>query len=214
MHRSTVLAGACVACACMVQTAAASPGGAFVRTATSPKPKTGYAPTFTGNGRLGIRVPATGQGYSGGSVPSQAELAGFYAKPARPAKASESPQQRANIPTWSGLGFSDGGQTFSLRTGRTTGWRQSIDLHTGTISTSATWRAPDGHVTGLDYQVLTDRASQYLGLVRLRIRPRWTGQATVTDLIDGSQAALVPKDTPRLTDPGASAPTPQRTRTG
>jgi trehalose/maltose hydrolase-like predicted phosphorylase len=211
MRRRRLLAGACVAFAWMVPTAAASSGGAFVRTATSPQPSAGYAPTFTGNGRLGIRVPATGQGYAGGSVPSQAELAGFYAKPVKPAKASQTPQQRANIPTWSALGFSDGGQAFSLRRGRTTGWRQSIDFHTGMISTSATWRAPDGHVTTLDYQVLTDRAGQYVGLVRLRLTPRWTGQATVTDLIDGSHAALVPKDTPRLTDPaGTGADTAAR----
>ncbi len=187
---------------------AAGGGGAFVLTATSPKPSAGYAPTFTGNGRLGIRVPATGQGYAGGSVPSQAELAGFYAKPSRPAEASEVPQQRANIPTWSALPFSDGGQAFSPTRGRTTGWRQSIDLHTGIITTSATWHAPDGHVTNLVYQVLTDRAGQYLGLVRLQLTPEWTGQATVTDLIDGSHAALVPPKTPRLTDPAGTGANP------
>ena len=37
--------------------------GAYVLTATNTGK--GYAPTFTGNGRLGIRVPATGQGYAG-----------------------------------------------------------------------------------------------------------------------------------------------------
>jgi trehalose/maltose hydrolase-like predicted phosphorylase len=215
MRCSRLLACACGTFAWMVPAEAAAgnsdafmrnadSGGAFVRTATSPKPSAGYAPTFTGNGRLGIRVPATGQGYAGGSVPSQAELAGFYAKPSRPAKVSESPQQRANIPDWSGLSFSDAGQPFSLGRGRTTGWRQSIDLHTGTIATSATWTAPDGHVTKLTYQVLTDRASEYVGLVRLQLTPQWTGQATVTDLIDGSSAALIPPKTPRLTDPAGT----------
>src|ERR1700759_2387292 len=79
--------------------------GSFALTATSPRTATGYAPTFTGNGRLGIRVPATGQGYVGGTVPSQAELAGFYAKPSHPPEASESVQQRASIPDWSALTF-------------------------------------------------------------------------------------------------------------
>ncbi len=65
-----------------------------------------YAPTFTGNGMLGVRVPDVGQGYAGGQVPAQSELAGFYAQPPGDV------QQRANIPTWSTLGFSDGGQTF------------------------------------------------------------------------------------------------------
>ena len=174
--------------------AAAQPAGtgAYVRTATSPTPQPATrrpSPATAGSGSASRRP---GRATPAARCPSQAELAGFYAKPVTPAKASESPQQRANIPTWSALAFSDGGQAFSLTRGRTTGWRQSIDLHTGIISTSATWRAPDGHVTKLVYQVLTDRASQYLGLVRLRLTPRWTGQATVTDLIDGSHAALRP----------------------
>ena len=73
-----------------IQPAAASTGypaadpaggtGSFVLTATSSGST--YAPTFTGNGELGIRVPPTGQGYSGGSVPTLSELAGFYAAPA------------------------------------------------------------------------------------------------------------------------------------
>ncbi len=143
-----------------------------------------YAPTFTGNGMLGVRVPDVGQGYAGGQVPAQSELAGFYAQPPGDV------QQRANIPTWSTLGFSDGGQTFSLTSGHTANWRQSIDLHTGIVSTSADWTAPNGHVTHLSYQVLTDRARPFVGLVRLTLIPRWTGTATVTDEIDGTPANL------------------------
>ncbi len=162
--------------------------GAYLLTTTHSG--SGYAPTFTGNGRLGVRVPATGQGFAGGTVPAQSELAGFYAKPRKPLKSSDAVQQRAGLPTWSTLSFSDGGRSFSLHAGRTTGWRQSIDLHTGVISTSATWRAPNGHVTKLNYQVLTDRARRSVGLVRLQLTPAWTGSATVTDEIDGSPDPL------------------------
>jgi trehalose/maltose hydrolase-like predicted phosphorylase len=161
---------------------AAADAGSFVLTATN----TGstYAPTFTGNGELGVRVPAVGQGYAGGTVPAQSELAGFYAQPAGMV------QQRANIPTWSTLTFSDGGQAFSLSSGQTSNWRQSIDLHTGIVTTTATWTAPDGHVTDLRYQVLTDRARKYVGLVRLQLTPHWSGTATVSDIIDGTPANL------------------------
>ncbi len=156
--------------------------GSFVLTATN----TGstYAPTFTGNGELGIRVPPAGQGYAGGTVPALAELAGFYAQP------PGGVQQRANLPTWSTLAFSDGGSTFALSSGRTTDWRQSIDFRTGVITTSALWTAPDGQVTRLSYQVLTDRARAHVGLVQLTLQPRWTGNAAVTDVIDGSPATL------------------------
>lgn len=165
-------------------TPGAGPGtaGSYVLTATD----TGsdYAPTFTGNGYLGVRVPAAGQGYAAGSVPAQSELAGFYAQPAGQV------QQRANIPTWSTLTFSDGGQDFGLTTGTVTGWRQRIDLHTGEITTTARWTAPNGHVTDLRYDVFTDRARKQVGVVRLDLTPRWSGPATVTDLIDGTPATM------------------------
>ncbi|MBV8430408.1 MAG: hypothetical protein JO244_04555, partial [Solirubrobacterales bacterium] len=184
------------------ETATAAPTGSYVLTATSYG--SGYAPTFTGNGHLGVRVPAAGQGYAGGKVPAQAELAGFYAQPNQPPKVAESVQQRASIPNWTSLEFSDNGQPFSTGSGHTTNWHQSIDFRTGIITTSATWQAPDGHVTNLVYQVLTDRNSPDVGLVSLTITPQWSGQATVTDLIDGSPNALSGGTAPELTSPVGS----------
>ena len=170
------------------EAAAASAGGSYVLTATTSGGT--YAPTFTGNGFLGVRVPASGQGYAGGSVPAQSELAGFYAKPANPKSISDAVQQRANIPTWSTLLFGDGSQTFSSSSGQTTGWRQEINLHTGVVTTSGTWKAPDGHTAVFSYQVFTDRANEHVGVVELRLTPQWSGNATVTDEIDGSPATL------------------------
>ena len=182
---------ACVTAAVLGLAASpAAASGSFVLTATTSATSSGYAPTFTGNGLLGVRVPPTGQGYAGGTVPAQSELAGFYAKPTKPKSASDAVQQRGNIPTWSTLTFADGGQPFSLSRGTTTGWRQSLDLHTGVIATSATWKAPDGHTTKLSYQVFTDRANAHLGLVQLTVTPQWSGTATVTDEIDGAPATL------------------------
>jgi trehalose/maltose hydrolase-like predicted phosphorylase len=164
-----------------------SNAGSFVLNAG--KQGSTYAPTFTGNGLLGVRVPPSGQGYAGGTVPAQSELAGFYAKPST-GEASNQVQQRANIPTWSTLSFSDGGSTFAPTTGTTSGWHQSIDLRKGIVSTQAKWTAPDGHVTDLSYQVLTDRAREHVGIVQLVLTPQWSGTATVTDAIDGTPANL------------------------
>ena len=186
-----VLRLACVTGALMALAASpAAASGSFVLTATKSTAGSGYSPTFTGNGLLGVRVPATGQGYAGGTVPAQSELAGFYAKPTAPKTAGDAVQQRANIPTWSTLTFADGGQPFSLAAGTTTGWSQSIDLHTGMITTTATWKAPNGHTTELRYQVFTDRGNAHVGLVQLTLTPRWSGTATVTDEIDGAPATL------------------------
>lgn len=157
-------------------------GGDFTLTATAIGPR--YAPTFTGSGLLGVRVPPAGQGYAPGSVPAQSELAGFYAQPPKEV------QQRANIPTWSTLTFADGGKAFDPRAPGTSGWRQTLDLRTGIVTTRARWKAPDGHVTDLAYEVLTDRARPHVGLVRLRLTPHWTGTASVADRIDGRPANI------------------------
>jgi trehalose/maltose hydrolase-like predicted phosphorylase len=162
--------------------AAGAKGGAdFTLTATSPGAKD-YAPTFTGNGLLGVRVPPAGQGYAKGTVPAQSELAGFYAQP------KGDVQQRINTPTWSTLTFSDGGRAFAPKGSGTSGWRQTLDLRTGIVTTRATWKAPNGHVTDLTYEVLTDRARPHVGLVRLRLTPHWSGSATVADRFDGKPA--------------------------
>lgn len=160
--------------------ASAKSGGGFTLTATNTGSR--YAPTFTGNGLLGVRVPPAGQGYAKGTVPAQSELAGFYAQP------KGEVQQRINIPTWSTLTFSDGGKAFDPKGSATKGWRQTLDLRTGIVTTTATWKAPNGHVTDLTYEVLTDRARPHVGLVRLQLTPHWTGTATVADRFDGTPA--------------------------
>jgi trehalose/maltose hydrolase-like predicted phosphorylase len=160
----------------------ATGGSAFKLTATSIGSK--YAPTFTGDGVLGVRVPPEGQGYAAGTVPALSELAGFYAQP------KGEVQQRANIPTWSTLAFGEGGKTFAVPGPGTSDWRQRLDLRTGAIATSATWRGPGGHVSDLRYEVLTDRARPNVGLVRLRVTPHWSGTATVEDRFDGKPAEL------------------------
>jgi trehalose/maltose hydrolase-like predicted phosphorylase len=180
-----------------VSTAQAAPptsAGSFVMTANSPGGA--YAPTFTGNGMLGVRVPPSGQGYAAGTVPAQSELAGFYGQVSGDPKPANDVQQRANIPTWSTLTFGEDGNTFAVPGAGVSGWRQSIDLHTGIVTTAARWTAPDGDATDLTYQVLTDRANPFVGLVRLQFTPHWSGVATVTDAIDGTADATA---SPELT---------------
>jgi trehalose/maltose hydrolase-like predicted phosphorylase len=178
--------------------------GAFALTATNPR-ASNYAPTFTGNGLLGVRVPPEGQGYdagadyAGGAVPADSELAGFYGRNVHAPKASERVQQRANLPTWSTLELSVGGHTFHPTPRNTSGYRQTLDLRTGMITTRGIWTAPDGRSTALTYRVLADRAREHVGLVRLTFTPRWSGTANVTDLIDGTPDTDVATGVPVLT---------------
>jgi trehalose/maltose hydrolase-like predicted phosphorylase len=202
--RAALAAGAAAALAAVMTPAAAvaaglpGNGGSFELTARSPTAAARYAPTFTGNGLLGVRVPAAGQGYAGGTVPADSELAGFYAHPSH-ALPPERVQQRANLPTWSTLSLAVAGHTFSGTGSSVTGYRQSLDLRTGTITTHARWTAPGGRVTDLTYRVLTDRAQENVGLVRLSFTPQWSGTATVTDAIDGTADTDVAKGIPVLT---------------
>ncbi|HEX3783445.1 MAG TPA: hypothetical protein VHX38_27590 [Pseudonocardiaceae bacterium] len=177
---AALLSGAVAAATAPPASPVGGGAGSYLLTATN----TGstYAPTFTGNGYLGVRVPPAGQGYAAGTVPAQSEVAGFYAQP------SGAPQQRANIPTWSTFTFSDGGQDFAPGVGTTTDWRQQLDLRTGAVTTTAVWTAPNGQVTDLRYVVATDRARANVATVALRLTPRWSGTANVTDLIDGTPA--------------------------
>ncbi len=168
---------------------AAQASGSYVLTARSFTAST-YAPTFTGNGLIGVRVPPSGEGYASGTVPAQSELAGFYAKPTHPQTVSDAVQQRANIPTWSTLLFGDGAHTYSTTGPATTGWQQSLDLRTGVITTSGIWTAADGHRFSFRYRVFTDRADGHVGVTSLTLIPRYTGSATVSDEIDGTPATL------------------------
>jgi trehalose/maltose hydrolase-like predicted phosphorylase len=179
---ATLIAAAVAAIGTPVGAAAAGGSGAYVLTATSPDGT--YAPTYTGNGYLGIRVPPAGQGWHGGSVPANAELAGFYARPPGDV------QQRANLPMWSTLGLVVGGARFSPDAGMVSGWRQRLDLHTGVITTTVRWTAPGGRVTDLRYDVFTDRARMHVGVVRLRLTPHWSGTARVVDVIDNGPSDL------------------------
>ena len=212
-------AGALIASSLLV--AAALPGGAgakglpgnsgsFSLTARNPRAPS-YAPTFTGNGLLGVRVPPQGQGYDagtgygGGAVPADSELAGFYARNVRAPKGSERVQQRANLPTWSTLELAVGGHAFAPTAKDTRDYSQTLDLRTGVITTHGVWTAPDGHTTELTYRLLTDRAREHVGLVRLTFTPRWSGTATVSDLIDGTADTDVATGVPVLTRAGTKS---------
>jgi hypothetical protein len=104
------------------------------------------------------------------------------------------------------LSFSDGGATYSPKTGSVSGWTQSIDLHTGVITTSARWTAPDHHVTQIAYRVFTDRGREHVGVVQLVLTPQWSGTATVSDELDGTADRITgAKLPPVLTTQGAKS---------
>lgn len=173
----------------------------FVLTTTKPGGP-GMAPAFVGNGYLAGRQPFDGQGFaevnlpgSTDPLPTQSEVHGLYALGVPDAPPGSPPQpeveRRAALPTWSSLSYDDGSGAYALSRGRVAGYRQSLDLHTGTLTTSLTWTSPAGRSVHLRYDVTPDRARRHAAVVRLRMVPRFSGHVTVTDTLDGRAAELL-----------------------
>ncbi|MFB7633724.1 discoidin domain-containing protein [Streptomyces sp. NPDC056149] len=182
------------------QRSCTAPG--WAATATSPE-ATGDYHAYVGNGYLGGRVPPNGTGYAapGGTTgwPLKTPaydgsfVSGLYAKGPAGLKGR---QAIAALPTWSTLDVATGGthaETFSSATApvRLTHYRQTVSLRCGTVRTSLTWTAADGRATDLVYEVLADRADPHTAAVRLRMTPHWSGEATVTDTLDGRGARRI-----------------------
>jgi trehalose/maltose hydrolase-like predicted phosphorylase len=152
---------------------------------------------YVGNGYLSQRVPPTGMGYiSTGETTGWplytprydgAFVAGLYG---RDMTLTDGLVQDAAIPTWSTLTVGTGGETFTPATpkGRISNFTQTLYLACGLLRTSLRWTAADGRATDLVYDVVADRADPHVGAVRVQVTPRWSGNATVTDVLDGAGA--------------------------
>ncbi|WP_435129356.1 ricin-type beta-trefoil lectin domain protein [Actinacidiphila sp. bgisy144] len=73
----------------------------------------------------------------------------------------------------------------SATNGTTSGYRQSLDIRTGVITTSFDWTSPAGDRTSFVYAVNANRAQGHLGTVTVRAVPHWSGTATAVDEFDG-----------------------------
>jgi trehalose/maltose hydrolase-like predicted phosphorylase len=159
------------------------------------------AEPYTGNGHIGLRVPAAGMGYLGGLGKvgwpigteriASAIAAGVYAKVADGTIYREQKQAIAFIPNWSTLSFGDESGVYSPATASETNisdYRQALDLRTGVVTTSGIWTSPGGNKTHFIYRVATDRARGHRAAVTLVLTPMWTGKVTVSSILDEAGA--------------------------
>lgn len=175
---------------------------------------------FVGNGYLGLRVPPAGTGYvETGEITGYpmytprydgAFAAGLYARDPAVAGGLE---VAAALPNWSTLRIGVGDETFSSATppAQVSNFRQTQYLRCGLVRTELTWTTRDGRATDLAYDVLTDRTDQHAAAVHLTLTPHWSGQATVTDLIDYAGARRLDRTAATAQPPLVS--TEFRTRT-
>ncbi len=155
---------------------------------------------FVGNGYLGQVVPPAGMGYVATGEKTGwplytprfdgAFVAGVYAQEA---DLVGNRQVIAAIPTWTTLTLGVGNETYSPSTSadQITGFRQTLFLRCGLVRTELTWTTADGKSTDIVYDVMADRASAHVAAVRLGMKPRWSGPATVTAVLDGAGARRI-----------------------
>jgi len=192
-------------------TAAATPAPAVPQGASSDSwvlDSTSYQPDdfteepFVGNGYIGARLPALGAGWTGGGTVGESNwplnnhrsttsvVAGVYQR-------SGSSDYISTLPTWTDLSFTVDGYVLdpTVRTDAISGFTQSLDMRTGTVTTRFDWTPAAGKTAEVTYTVLANRERMHLAQVRATITPGWSGDLAVTSQLNGAGAQRIEKST-------------------
>jgi trehalose/maltose hydrolase-like predicted phosphorylase len=163
------------------------------------------APAYVGNGYVGTRIPADGSGYmappahgssrSSGTTPVSTEthIAGVYADKPDLVHGGVQREGSVNLPGWTQLDVVANGSRYAAVNAQR--YRQVLDLRRAVVTTTARWSV-GGRATDLTYDVTLDRTRMRVGVVRLRLVPRWNGTLQVRDVLgagtDATPGALHP----------------------
>jgi trehalose/maltose hydrolase-like predicted phosphorylase len=130
---------------------------------------------FIGNGRIGVVIPALGLG--GG--PSF--VAGLYEN------APGDVPRIAAVPAWNAIAVFDGERwldSTAIAAGAVRGYRQVVDMRTGTARTSYQW-VNGAHRTGVAVETFVSRADSHLAATRLELTPGFSGRMRVRFALAG-----------------------------
>lgn len=179
----------------------------WVLTSTAYQPLDFVQQPFVGNGYLGLRIPAIGQGYQGGNLGkagfplfndryTAALVAGLYENTKRGNRIypDAGPSDYiASLSTWSEMDLAVGPSELNAFTpaGRISHYRQSVNMRDALVTTSFTWRAAPRKTVDVCTTVLANRARMHLGEVRLIFRPSWTGTIALSSLLNGRGAERI-----------------------
>jgi trehalose/maltose hydrolase-like predicted phosphorylase len=143
-----------------------------------------------GNGRIGVVIPALGFG------PGPSFVAGIYEN------APGDVPRIAAVPAWTALSVFDGERwldSTAVATGAVHGYRQVVDMRTGTARTTYEW-VSGARRTGVAVETFVSRADSHLAALRLDLTPREAGRITVRFALAGRPP---PKRLPLATLPKA-----------
>ena len=152
---------------------------------------------FVGNGYLGLRLPAIGEGYQGGNLGksgfplftpryTSSLVAGVYAS-------TKKTDIIASLPTWSEIDLAVGGHVLNaaVPVGEIGDYRQTMDMRGAVVTTAMTWTPAAGKATRVEFEVLANRARMHLGEVKVEITPSWSGSLVITGLLNGQGARRI-----------------------
>jgi trehalose/maltose hydrolase-like predicted phosphorylase/cell division protein FtsB len=151
---------------------------------------------FVSNGYIGLRLPASGQGYWRGSK-NPDSLSGYpdYG-PGRFTSAmvenfySDNQIYLATLPNWSSLTIRNAkdGTFFdpnALTPEQVSSYEQVVDMRKGIVTTSLVWLAPNDKKVKLKWTAFAHRTNKHLGVIRLEITPlKWSGDISVRSYLD------------------------------
>jgi hypothetical protein len=174
----------------------------WVLTNTSYSPRDFTEEPFVGNGYLGLRIPAIGEGYQGGNLGrsgfplsnqryTSAIVAGVYENASY---GNYGPSDYiSSLPTWSEMDLTVDGQTLNsgVAENQVSGYRQSVNMQDAIVSTSLTWTPAPGKAMKVRCQVLANRAHMHLGEVKLTFQPSWSGELAFSGFLNGHGAERI-----------------------
>lgn len=147
-----------------------------------------------GNGYLGLRIPAIGEGYQGGNLGTSGDplhndrytsalVAGVYGNE----KNTGTSDVISSLPTWSEMDLRVDGQVLNsgVPTSQINNYRQSVNMRSAFVTTSLRWAPSPGKDLAVTYEVLANRADMHLGEVRLTLKPSWSGDLSLTAFLNG-----------------------------
>ncbi|HEY4454338.1 MAG TPA: discoidin domain-containing protein [Pseudonocardiaceae bacterium] len=202
------------------QTPQAAPADAWALTNNAYTPDDYTQEPFVGNGYLAQRLPAIGAGFEGdgalgtGNWPlnndrsSTALVAGVYQN-------ADGTDAITTLPTWSDLPFAVDGHVLDadVPTSQISEFQQTLDMFTGTVTTTFRWTPTPGRSATVTYQVLANRDRMHLGQVQATITPSWSGSLSVTSLLNGAGAQRI-TPTDRSVDTATDTATVELTTPG
>jgi protein-glucosylgalactosylhydroxylysine glucosidase len=130
---------------------------------------------FIGNGRIGVVVPALGLGSA------ESFVAGLYEN-----APSDIPRITA-VPAWNAIGIFDGERwldTSAIAGGAVQGYRQVLDMRSGTARTGYDWVNGTRRTT-VGVETFVSRADTLLAAIRIDLTPRFSGRMRVRFAIAG-----------------------------